>query len=51
MWLNKLFELQKQSGPDGLKLQTYTADSITLIVKNEYFRNKRRNTLGWEVFV
>ena len=28
----------KQSGADAIKLQTYTADSITLNIKNEYFK-------------
>ena len=28
----------KQSGADAIKLQTYTADSITLNIKNKYFK-------------
>ncbi len=30
----------KRAGADSIKLQTYTPDTITLDVKNEYFRIK-----------
>ena len=34
----RILEAAKESGADALKLQTYTADTITIPCENEYFR-------------
>lgn len=36
----KLIEAAKDSGADAIKLQTYTADTMTIDCKNEYFKIK-----------
>ena len=40
----------KRTGADAVKLQTYTADTITLDVKNKHFQDKPRYSLGWSLF-
>ncbi len=41
----------KRSGADAIKLQTYTADTITINAKTDDFKIKQGTDMGWEVFI
>ena len=46
----KIIEAAKESGADAIKLQTYTPDTITIDVDNEYFRIKNTIWAGQNLY-
>ena len=41
----------KRAGADAIKIQTYTADTITINSKKDYFKINQGDTLGWTIFI
>ena len=41
----------KRTGADAIKIQTYTADTLTIDSKNEYFKINHGTALGWRIFI
>ena len=47
----KLVDEAKRAGADAVKIQTYTADSITLNSKNKFFKITDKNSLWYNRYL